>query len=642
MWTLDVIQESFEDVSLDYNSKKTHRSIHSLKRQNTVNNRTRSMNSLVNSNYSNASLGTNSSKELLLTPSQKLKMIKKQRIERSADHLLSNSPENLNSIDFLSDDVLPDDLIVFDVPSLHSLNSLSTIKGRKPSLRRKNTVSSNSSGESATITNTHNISQQIESDVPNVSSHVPRHVFTSNSNSSSGMSSPATRASSIFSKSSDISEFICFQDETISPLSHEVKLLNDHRDVKLEETLQRMTILKNLTHVDSNEPNHKYISSTRQSNLPPKSKSETLKHEKDYRSIVESEILHEKKKLKRYQENKKQIVERNQKDERLWNQVMENYHTLIKLPQTRELWWRYVSSKHRTSIWEKQFISEKKKVYEANVFKDLLDRSTDIIEAACNFKSLKAEITKCRLYSEDSNLVESVELIETLSEQIQFAFPELGLFQIGETFDSVLKILLSFNELKAKNNKLISVETIKLVNLVCVIFYVMNDEVKTMKCLVSLILRKLPHSMLISTSDDIPDLLSEELLIEKNSRSEYLKDINDQFSKYLLQVNPNLYNHFVFKDINILRIVQGLTAYFFSNQLPIDIVIRILDIYSFEGDIMLLRTSLALLKKIFFKLYGDKDDIFSVLNFDHVRKTIEVGEVEEFVSDIRNILKKNG
>lgn len=633
MWNLDVIQESFEDVSLDYNSKRSSTRVNTITRH-------RSAPNVSKLNYSNASLPSNSSRELLLTPSQKLKMIKKQRIQRSADHLANNAPENLNSIDFLSDDILPDNLIVFDVPSLHSLNSLSTIKGRKPSLRRKNTISSNSSSESATATNTHNITQQIESDVPNVYSNAIKPVFNSDYSPSSCMSSPATRASSIFSKSSDVSEFRFSQDETTSPLSQEVKLINDHRDVKLEETLQRMMLLKNLSQVDSSQPNHKYISTTRQSNLPPKPRSETIKHENDYKEIVDKEISHEKQTFKKYQEMKKQIDDRNQKDEKLWNQVMENYDILIKLPQTRELWWRYVSPKHRAKIWKKQFISEKKNVLEKSFLKESIEKSTNIINEACNFMSLKDEIMKRKVSSENHILVENVELIKKLSQRIQFAYPESALFQFGETFDSILKICLSFKDIKGSNEKLALIDEFLLINLVCVLFYVLEDEIDTIRCLVSLLLKKLPNAMLNSNNGEIPDILSEDLQVEKTQQSEYIKDINHQLSKYLLQVCPNLFNHFIQMDINLLRIVQGITCQFFSNQLPLDVVIRILDIYAFEGDIILLRTSLALFKKISYKLYGDKDSTFEILNINEVRKSLQVGEVEEFVKDIRGILKK--
>ncbi|TID29934.1 hypothetical protein CANINC_001445 [Pichia inconspicua] len=633
MWNLDVIQESFEDVSLDYSCKRPLTRVSTISRQKSTPNVSRL-------NYSNASLPSNSSRELLLTPSQKLKMIKKQRLQKSADQLASNSPENLNSIDFLSDDVLPDNLIVFDVPSLHSLNSISTIKGRKPSLRRKTTISSNSSGEPATATNTHNITKQIESDVPNVYSNVIRPIFTSDYTPSSCMSSPATRASSIFSKSSDVSEFRFSQEESMSPLSQEVKLINDHRDVKLEETLQRMMLLKNLSQVDINQPNHKYISTTRQPNLPPKSRSEILKHENDYKSIVSKEISHEKQEFKKYQEKKKQIDDRNHKDERLWNQVMENYDTLINLPQTRELWWRYVSSKHRSKIWKKQFISEKKTVFEVSYLKQLIQNSADVINEACNFMSLKDEIIKRKVSSENAPLAKNVEIIKRFSKRIQLAFPENLLFQFGETFDSILKICLAFKELKKCNEKLTSIDEFVLVNLICVLFYVLNNEIDTLRCLVSLLLKKLPNTMLNSTSKEIPDFLSEDLKIETTQQSEYIRDINNQLSKYLLQVCPNLFNHFIQQDINLLRIIQGITCQFFSNQLPLDVVIRILDIYAFEGDIVLLRTSLALLKKVSFKLYGDRSSCFEVLNINEVRRSLQVGEVEEFIVDIRGILKK--
>jgi hypothetical protein len=682
--TLDVIQESFEDVSLDYNPKPSASSrFYGINRQNSVSNN----NSNIKLNYSTSSINNNSSKELLLTPSQKLKIIKKQRLQKSVDQLSSNSPENLNSIDFLSDDELPDNLIVYDVPSLYSLQTLSTnrSKTRKPSIRRKNSLSSNSSNET-TITNTHNISRQIDNTTMNNNNFATttstilttphynnnnniqppnwRHIHSSSSTSSnsSTMSSPATRASSIFSKSSDVSEFRDSEDDVLSPLSKEVKLLSQNKDMKLEETLQRMSILKNLSHlntqnslngnlnipkIDNSNIKLNYLSSTRQSNLPPKTKYEILKHEKDYQIILQTEIHNEHEKLKQYQLKKKQLLIRNEKDEKLWNKVINNYNILIKLPQTRELWWRSLPDKYRSKIWKKQLISKKKVIFTDDQFSSALFEADKIIDNACSFKLIKDELIRKQKQSENSKILEQIKLIEKFSEQIQFSFPQLNYFQNGETFDSILKMLIAFNNLKSNDEKLNKVDIFKLINLLCTLFYVFNDELITLNCFISLILKKLPNFMLISNNEQIPSTLIKDLEIEKsNNQSNYLKDIKDQFDKYLLQITPNLYNHFIQRDVNSLKIIQSLTCCIFSNQLPFDVILRVLDIYLFEGDIFLLRVSLALLKKVSFKLFGSKDEIYkltkvNVGEFESNNSDVfNVGEVEEFIKDIREVLKK--
>lgn len=681
--TLDAIQESFEDVSLERNPKPSHR-FYGL-------NRRHSSNSMVRTTYSASSLHVNSTRDLLLTPSQKLKIIKHQRAQKTEDKLSTNSPENLNSIDFLSDDELPDNLIVYDVPSLYSLQSLSTnrSKTRKPSIRRsrKNSLSSSSSNETA-ITNTHNITQQIDNSTnnidnsiihnniplykPNLShSHLNSVSTSSSSTTCSSVSSPATRASSIFSRSSDVSDFRCSQDELLNPLSQEVKFLTDYKDIKLEEALQRISMLKSMTHISTiNNPDSKNmvtsndytnnatvseihdsniklncLSSTRQPNLPPKSKYEILKHERDYQNILESEIYHENEKLKKYQAKKVKMSKQYEADERSWNKVVKNYDILIKLPQTRELWWRNIPQKYRSTIWKKQLISKRKSVYERAALKKSLNEADKIIDDACNFKILKDELIKRKFCKENPNVLKHVTFIEKCSDNLQFAFPEMMFFQFGPNFDSVLKILISFNNLKLDNEKLKDIDVSNLVNLVCVLYYVLGDEITTLNCFISVIMKKLPLFMLTSSDLQIPDNLIKDLEIEKaNSQSSYLKDIKDQFDKYLLQISPRLYNHFIQRDINSLKLIQHLTDCIFTNQLEFDVVLRILDIYLFEGDILLLRTSLALLKKISYKLFGSKEEVYDLLKVNpdmhNLSGYLDVGEPSEFIKDIRDVLKK--
>ncbi|GAV29510.1 hypothetical protein PMKS-003011 [Pichia membranifaciens] len=552
------------------------------------------------------------------------------------------------------------------------------------------------------ITNTHNINQQIENTTPNSNSnsnisnntklyshdlnntngintankyqYQPPHslfVSSSSSSASSGASSPATRASSIFSRTSDISEISGADDEYLNPLSADAKLLFENKDYKLEEALQRMSMLKSMSHLctknnlmannashrnsDSNvslastlsvksEPRSQYLSSTRPVNLPPKTKYEIAKHEKDYQNILEAEIYNEKEKLKDYQTKKKLLMAQEAKDEKLWLKVINNYDVLIKLPQTRELWWRDLPEKYRGKIWKRQLIGKKKLAFEISVLKKALNDALSTLSQACNLKSTKDELVKRQKEKANPDLLEDVRFIEECSDRLQYSFPEMKHFQYGENFDSVLQVLIAFRSLKNKNEKLESIDMLKTINLVCILTYVFDDSLVTLSCFISLLSKKLPNLMLCSDESQIPSDLLKDLEIQKSkSQSSYFGDIKDQFDKYLLQLAPRLYNHFIQRDINSLKIVKGLACCIFSNQLPFDVVLRVMDIYFFEGDILLLRASLALLKKISFKLYGSKEEVYDLLKVDGLINSnhLDVGEVDEFIKDIRDVLKKN-
>lgn len=99
--------------------------------------------------------------------------------------------------------------------------------------------------------------------------------------------------------------------------------------------------------VPSKEKTH-YLSNTRQPNLPPKDTYESLKHQRDYEHLVEIQIQNEKQDMERYEKLKNMSKLQSDKDYKLWRKVVENYDTLIKLPQTRELYWRNLPSNLRS------------------------------------------------------------------------------------------------------------------------------------------------------------------------------------------------------------------------------------------------------------------------------------------------------
>lgn len=315
-------------------------------------------------------------------------------------------------------------------------------------------------------------------------------------------------------------------------------------------------------------------------------------------------------------------------DINLWTKVVNNYKILITLPRTRELWWRTMPDNIRPIIWQRQLI-KKESLLSDEELNNLLKETDQQIDLACNYKMAKDELVKIKFQRDHPNINELIDSVEKISCLIQISFPDIGNFQYGETFDSILKICLAFNQLKSQFDSLKLISCDKLVNIICVLFYVQKSEILTLESLLTLIQKKLLYSLL--TTNDIPDSLTEQLKMNSN---EYLLDIKHQVDKFLLNMTPRLYNHFIQQDVNTLKIIQSVISTLFTKQLNLDVVLRIFDIYLFEGDSFLLRCILALLKKLNWKLFGSRDDIYQLLGDDCLLKLndLESNETESINS----------
>ncbi|VEU20996.1 DEKNAAC101818 [Brettanomyces naardenensis] len=464
-------------------------------------------------------------------------------------------------------------------------------------------------------------------------------------------------------------------DESSSCLSFEGKLLNSNKDLRLDEALQRISMLKSMSHLSSSavaalsvdvssEPNGKKLvpskekmeclCATRQPNLPPKDRFESVRHQKDYESLVESQIREERRRMEQYHERQDRLKKREDTDYRLWRTVCQKYESLVCLPTTRELWWRGIPAKGglRGNIWKRQLVGKKK--LQVDLI-DCLSISHGLIDKACDYKTMRSELARKKFEKDSADQMGSIKNVELYSKKIQKCFPNLLVFQLGTTFEAVLAIALAFDVVKEKEDGFSGIPTDRLLHLICVLYKNLESEELALHALIDIVLKKLPHTLL--SKGDVPRSLEEELKEEKKeSNSVYLKDIKDQFDRFLLNTSPNVYNHFVQRNVNTLVLIQSAASNLFSNLLNLEVLERILDIYIFEGDTFLLRCLLALIKKVSYKLFGSPEDIYSVLgdeSLDVLNKNIsrkgvlsgyvylDVGDSDEFIRDVRMILRRH-
>lgn len=214
-------------------------------------------------------------------------------------------------VDLLSDDELPEDYVVFNVPVSSSLKSLSN--------------------NEHLIVNHPNFLPQAET------------------------TPYSSRNSSLFSKSS----LATVDSELLSDEAKKLTLeFNTEADtLAREQHLQRRSMLLKFSRPKSegNPEKLKHISITRPSSLPPKDKYESYRHTRDYQDMVEKALKRESaREIERISKNRKTLKAQRENLYAWRNIVIPDFREKIKLSSTRELWWQGIPAELRGEIWSTQ------------------------------------------------------------------------------------------------------------------------------------------------------------------------------------------------------------------------------------------------------------------------------------------------
>ncbi|ODV97424.1 hypothetical protein PACTADRAFT_32890 [Pachysolen tannophilus NRRL Y-2460] len=516
-------------------------------------------------NSTNASCQTNDSPKLALT--------QQKQNNTSVD------------VDLLSDDDLPDDLIVFNVPLSKSLKGLS----------RKERF----------IMNQPLMTQVMFAAPPPLSAPNKEYgtALRTSSLTDSNRSSIFSYNSVMTNKTdSTIADEIMFSDEanklTIE-FNQNLEILSN------EESFQRKNYLKKLlqqndinrdsmsssssSFVISQETSN-HISNTRPFYLPPKDYYESLKHSKDYEFILNNAIKKETKFESENSEKLKLSNQQKQKDLIEWeSQILPDFDNKIQLPSTRELWWRGIPFKLRARLWTKQIGNK-------------LDISRD------KTRVLFKEIDQLFKIKQDK-FKSLTTFFNKIHNEILLVYPDLCIFQNGSTYNNLFKIVTSYviyENSKAydllyliENHKTIELPPRGLFTLSATLLRNIKSPSLTFIALCNILHRKLSYTLVNNLTND-----------------EYLQAQIVSFDKILSRKFNSLYVHFKINNVDSISFVKTLCSYCLTNFLPLDIASRLMDIYIFEGDHFLLRCILGLFEKINYKLFGNFDEIMSVLGDD--------------------------
>jgi len=430
------------------------------------------------------------------------------------------------------------------------------------------------------------------------------------------LGSDTTHTSSIMSTSQySLNSSISENEETFSfidPKTIGLEMSRSKSVLTIQESTMRRHLISNFDNLrpKSMDPNipiseikEKFLTPTRQFDLPPKSKNEAIKHLKEFQEIktkaIKNEFKNEKFTLKEISKRKSQQL----KDLNIWERkIIPNFHQQVQLSETRELWWRGIPFKLRQFIWMEQ-IGVKLPL---NYFQNLKIKAQELLN----------------LKNDNDN--ENDDFINQINQDIKTLFPDVLIFQTTKFKDLQLLIIIYSIHANYEPN---------LNSLIAVLLYNINDLESTFSCLLGLLQRNV-----------LKLLINKDIIgfnIESNS-----------FLRTFAKKQPELYHHLNLNlKLSPYEYLEPLIKPIFSKHLSIDIVSCIIDVYIFEGDSILWRCILGLFKKIGFKLFGNKQEISNVIGWDALQKInkgekewiryLDVGDDVEFMNVVREVLKKS-
>ncbi|GMM28526.1 hypothetical protein DAMA08_012420 [Martiniozyma asiatica (nom. inval.)] len=220
-------------------------------------------------------------------------------------------------------------------------------------------------------------------------------------------------------------------------------------------------------------------------------------------------------------------------------------------------------------------------------------------------------------------------------------FPDLYIFQKKKTLHSILKIGCAFDYIKSKDTLLEKVSTERLLHLICILYYVFENESQSLASILTIV-KKRPIWSFLSTNPDMP--LTEEqewLQRQPNVAREYFQSLNSQLIPSLISNQPDLSKMLFQLNISPLHLLSLTMPTIFSNQLRLEIVIRLIDIWSFEGEGFILRVWLALLEKVKWKMKCNKKaTVVNIFTSNQWSGYLEVGSSQEFLKLVRDVLRR--
>lgn len=341
------------------------------------------------------------------------------------------------------------------------------------------------------------------------------------------------------------------------------------------------------------------LSRTRPSWLPPKDPVEEKKHLKEFQQMMAKAAEAEKKRALKEQENREEKEEMKGSLAKIWEQhVLPNWDTVVKEPRTRELWWRGVTPRNRGEVWQKAIGNE-------------LELSAASFEAALK-RAEQLEEKFADLPDEESAKQKESAWFTSIARDVPHTFPELGMYQTGgrlhQSLTDVLKAFAMYRH---------DVGYVYGTHLIAGIVCLLLPAPEAFVLLANMLNRPLPLAFLVHDQHGMC-----------RAYNLTLQTLKYKFTR--------LHDHLTSDSLG-LRAEDYLDPLFrclFAYNLPPETVMRLWDVFVFEGDRALIRAAVGVLGILEPRMYGSKEEILGLVGW-RCEERWEVGGEEEVLRAVR-------
>ncbi|KAI5795083.1 rab-GTPase-TBC domain-containing protein [Geopyxis carbonaria] len=366
------------------------------------------------------------------------------------------------------------------------------------------------------------------------------------------------------------------------------------------------------------------LSRTRPSWLPPKSKEEEKRHLKEYQRIMRRSQDAERKRVEKERQEHEARERMKTEFHNVWEkQIIPNWNTASRSPETRELWWKGVAPRCRGSVWQLSFGNHLS--VSSETFRLALKRA----------KEIEIGVKKApSMYTPKER-----ELFVSIKRDVMKTFPEMKIFQVSEEEEqssseksedgaadlqpvqetgplhgSLIDVLMAYSMYRSD------------------VGYVYGTHV-----VAGLLLLNLSADQAFVT---LANILNRPLPLAFFTQDEgAMSRAYGLFLKAFQYKLPSLHRHMhINLGLDPMYYLEPMFLTLFSLHCPVDITSRIWDVYAFEGDSFLVRCAVAVLTVLESKLYGDRNEVLSVLGWN--AKPWALGKEDEFMTIVRSAGKE--
>ena len=344
----------------------------------------------------------------------------------------------------------------------------------------------------------------------------------------------------------------------------------------------------------------KVLTRTRPSWLPPKNPKEEKKHLRQYQEMMARSLETEQKRAQKVQDEQCRRDTTQKSMARIWEQhILPNWDTAIIEPRTRELWWRGVSPRDRGTVWQKAVGNE-------------LGISEQTYTAASD-RARAAEKRLARLDLDQRQQEHEWHWFEAIRRDVDEAFPELKIFQAqGPLHQSLVDVLRAYALYRP------DVGYVHGVHGIAALLLLNLSAPAVFTTLANLLNRPIPAAMLAGQ----PAALDKVRALVLDAFGYKYPALHIHLTSPNLAISPATY------------VDPMLRSLFCAPQFGPDVASRVMDVYVFEGDKMLVRAAVGTLARLEARLYGNPREVLDVLDFRRTHKW-ELGSEDDFIAAAR-------